>query len=55
MLHELTELAVVAVATDELVVGAGVDELAVTHNKNVVGVADGGESVSDNDAGAVCS
>lgn len=41
MLHELAELAVVAIAADELVVGAGIDEFAVAHDEDVVGMADG--------------
>ena len=44
--------AVEAAEGDELAVGAALDDGAVVHNDDFVGVADGGEAVGDDDAGA---
>ena len=46
-------MAIVAVAGHEFVVGSGVDQFAVTHDEDPVGVTDGGEAVGNDDAGAV--
>jgi hypothetical protein len=47
------EVGVGAVGGQELVVGAVFDDVAVFHDEDEVGVSDGGQTVSDDEAGAV--
>ncbi len=48
----LVEVGVGAAFGEELVVGAAFDDVAVVEHKDHVGVADGGEAMGDDEAGA---
>ena len=48
----INQAAIEAVLCNELVVGAALDDNAVVHDDNEVGMADGGEAVGNDDAGA---
>lgn len=46
------ETGVSAAKSKELVVGAVFDDAAMAENEDLIGVTDGGESMSDDEAGA---
>lgn len=55
MLLLLPEFGVVTLELQQLAVAAAFDDFALLHNKDGVGVADGGEAVGDDEGGALAA